>query len=136
MDRRGDQAADVLEVPWPRGAEERFQFSEGQFDRIEIRTIGREESQVRACVLDGDSDLGLFVDHEIVEHHHIARAQGGHQHLLDVGEETHIVDGPIEHGRGAQALEAEGGDDGVRLPVTARRVIVKPRAAWTPTIAP
>jgi hypothetical protein len=136
VDRRGDQTADVLEVPWSRGPEERFQFGEGQFDRIEIRAVGRKESQVRARLLDGDPDLGLLVDDEVVEHDHIARPQGGHQHLLDIGEETHVIDGPIEHRRGSHALEAEGGDDRVRLPVAARRVIVEPRAARTPAIAP
>ena len=106
MDRRGDQTADVLEVLRPSGAEERFQFGEGQFDRIEIRTVGREESQVRARLLDGEPDFGLLVHDEVVEHHHIAGPQRGHEYLLDVGEETHVIDRPIKHRRGAQSLEA------------------------------
>ena len=58
VDRRGDEVADVLEVSWPRGAQERFQFGEREFDRIEIRTVGREESQVRARALDGEPTSG------------------------------------------------------------------------------
>ena len=135
-DRRGDEPAHVLEGARPRGAKERFQFREREFDRIEIRTVGREEAQVCARLLDGDPDLRLFVHHEVVEHHHIAGSQGGDQYLLDVGEETPVIDGAIEHGRGPQALEAKGGHDRVRLPVTARRVIVEPRPARTPAIAP
>ena len=46
------QLADLVERARTGRAEERLQFGEGQFDRIEIRTRGREESQVRARVLD------------------------------------------------------------------------------------
>ena len=56
--------------------------------------------------------------------------------MFDVGEETRTIDGPIEDGGRAQPLEAERGDDRVRLPVTAGRVIAEPRAARTPAVAP
>jgi len=41
------QRADVIEGARPRGAEERFQFGEGHFDRIQIAVVGREKAQVR-----------------------------------------------------------------------------------------
>ena len=91
---------------------------------------------MRARLLDGDPDLRLFVDGEVVEHHDIARAQRGHQHLLDVGEETGTIDRTIEHGGRLEPLEAERRDDRVGLPVAARRVIAEARAPRTPAVAP
>jgi hypothetical protein len=91
---------------------------------------------VRAHLLDGGPDLGLLVDREVVEHHDIARPQRGHQYLFDIGEETRTINGAIEDRGRAQPLEAKRGDDRVRLPVTARRVIAEPRAARTPAVAP
>ena len=88
-----------------------------------------------ARLLDRRPDLGLLVDREVVEDDDVARVQGGDQHLFDIREETHVIEGAIEHGRGPQPLEAEGGHDRVRLPVAARRVIVEPRPARTPAIA-
>ena len=133
-DGGGDQGADLFKAARTTGAEEGLQFTEGEFDRIEIGTVGREEPQVRPGLLNGRADRWLFVDREVVEHDDIARSQGGHQHLLDVGEETRTVDRAIEHGWRAQTLEAERGDDGVRFPVTAGCVIAEPRATRTPAV--
>ena len=101
VERDRDQVADVVEGPRTRGAEERFQFREGQFDRIEIRTVGRQEAELGADGFDRRAHRGLFVHGEVVEHHDIAGAQRGHQDLLDVGEEGRIVDRAVEDGRGA-----------------------------------
>ena len=48
VERDGDQAADLLEGARPGGAQERFQFGERELDRIEVRTVGRQESHERA----------------------------------------------------------------------------------------
>ena len=135
-ERGRDQVADLLIIPRTCGAQERFQFGEGQFDRIEIGTVGREKPNRRPRLLDRGSNRGLLVDHEVVEHDDIARSQRGHQHLFDIGEETWIVDGPIEHRGSAEALEPERGDHRVRLPMTAGGVIMEAGAARAPTIAP
>ena len=89
-----------------------------------------------ARLLDRRPHLGLLVDREVAEHDDIARPQGGHQDLVDVGEETRTIEGTIEHGWGAQPLQAERGDDRVRLPVTAGRVIGESRPAGAPAVAP
>ena len=134
-ERSGDQAADLLKAARTRGAQERFQFGECEFDRIEVGAVGREETNLRARLLDRRSDLGLFVDNEVVQHDDIARSQRGHQHLFDVGKETRAIDWSIEHGWRGETVEAERGDHRVRLPVTAGRVIAEPGAARTPAIA-
>ena len=134
--RGRDERVDVIEAARPRRSQEGFQFGEREFDRIEVGTVGREEPELRARPLEGHPDLGLLVDREVVEHDDIARPQRGHQHLFDIGEETGTINGPIEDGWRAHPFEAQRGDDRVRLPVTARRVIAEPRAARTPAVAP
>ena len=48
--RRCHQRAHLIERAGARGAEERLQFGEGQFDRIEVGTVGRENrSSAPAC---------------------------------------------------------------------------------------
>jgi hypothetical protein len=136
VERNRDEAADLLIATWPRCAHEAFQFREREFDRIEIRTVGREEPNGRAHLLDRRPDLGLLMGREIVEYDDIARSQGGHQHLFDVGEETRTINGSVEDGGCAKALATKRGDHGVGLPMTARRVIRESGAARAPTVAP
>ena len=49
---------------------------------------------MRARVLDGCPDLRLLVDRQVVEHDNIARSQGRHQHLVDVGKKLELSIGP------------------------------------------
>ena len=130
------EVADLVEAPWPRRTHERFQFREGEFDRMEIGTVGRQKSQVRPRLLDGVTHLRLLVNREVVEDHHIAGLKRRHQHLFDIGEERGTVDRPVKDGRRVEAIEAEGGDDRMRLPMTARRVVVEPRPLRTSTVPP
>ena len=132
----GDQIADLLKVSRTRGAQERLQFSEGEFDRVEVGTVGREEAERRARLLDGDPDVGLLMYGKIVEHDDIPRPQRGDQHLFDIGEETRTINRAIEHGGRVHSFEPKRGDDRVRLPMTAGRMVAEPRAARTPAVAP
>ncbi len=136
VERHRDEAAHLLLAPRARGAQERFQFGERELDRVEVGTVGREESNRRAHLLDRRPDLGLLVGREVVEDDDIARSQRGHQHLFDVGEETRTINGPIEDGGCAEALETKRGDDGVGLPMPAGGVISEPGAARAPAVAP
>jgi hypothetical protein len=125
LKRDGDEAADLVEAPWTGGAQEGFQFRERELDRIEVRTIGREESYERRRLLDRGPHLRLLVDREVVEDDDIARAQRRHQDLFDVGEERRTINGPIKHRGGAQPLKTKRGNHRVGLPVTARGVIAE-----------
>jgi hypothetical protein len=135
-DRDGDQITHVVKGPGTCSSDQGFQLREGQFDRIEIRAVGRQEAEVSADGFNGRAHRRLFVDGEIVEHDHIAGAERGHEDLLDVGEKHRIVDRPVEDGRGGEAVEAQRRDDRVRLPMTAGRVIAKARAAQTAAVSP
>jgi hypothetical protein len=135
-ERGSDQLADLIKRARPRGAEERFEFGEGLFDRVEVRAVGRQELQEGAGLLNRDADLRVLVRGQVVEHDDIARAQRRDQNLLDVGAERVGVDGTIEHGRRGELGGAKRGDDRLRLPVAAGRVIADARAARAPGVAP
>jgi hypothetical protein len=77
--RNSDQVADVVKGSGTRRPDERFQFREGQFDRIEIRAVRRQEAELGADGFDRRAYRGMFVDGEVVEHHHIARPKRRNQ---------------------------------------------------------
>lgn len=133
-ERDRDQIAHVIKRPGPRGSDEGFQFRKGQFDRIEIWAIRRQEAELRTDGFDRGTHRWLFVDGEIVEHDHIASAERWDQDLLDVGEKRRIVDRSVKDGRGGEAVEAQRRDDGVCLPMAAGRVIAQARAAETAAV--
>lgn len=91
---------------------------------------------MRPRALDRRPYRRLFVDDEVIEHDHVAGPERRHEHLFDVREKCRIVDGAVEDRGGVEAVHAQRGDDGVRLPVTARRVIAEPQAARTAPIPP
>ena len=133
-ERRRHERVDVVETPGPRRSHERFQFRERLFDRIEIRAVGRKKSDQGSLLFDRGSDLGLFVHGQVIEHDDVTGPQGRHEDLFDIGEKTRIIDRPIEDRRRAQALEPQGGDHRVRLPVTAGRVIPESLATRTAAV--
>lgn len=53
---------------------------------------------MRAVAFDRGPDRRLRMHRQVIEHHHIAWSQRGHQDLFDIGQETRRVDGAIEHG--------------------------------------
>ena len=136
LKRDRDEAADLLVAARASSAQEGFQFGERELDRIEVWTVRRKEPNVCAHALDGGADLGLLMGRQVIEHDDVARVQRGHQHLLNVREKAWTIDRPIEDGRRAKAGEPKGGDNGVRLPVTAGRVITESRATRAATVAP
>ena len=58
IERDGDERQHVIKRSWSRGPEERFQFGERLFDRIEVPTVGRQTSGPRADRFDGRADVG------------------------------------------------------------------------------
>jgi hypothetical protein len=133
--RDGEQLDDLVEGARSRGAEEGFQLRKRELDRIEVWTVGWEKAEPGTDAFNGGLHLGLLVDHQVVEDDDVAGAQRGHQHLLDVGEERRIVEGAIEDGGRLQSIDTKRRNDGVRLPMPARRVIVQPLTAGTAAIA-
>ena len=103
---------------------------------LKSRYAGREKAQLCANAFDRDPNLRLLVQARLSRASGIrARPEGGHQDLRHVGEECRVVDRSIEHRGRGEPIEAQAGDDRVRLPMTARRVVMQPRPARAPAIA-
>jgi hypothetical protein len=134
-ERRGDKRRDVIEAARAGGTEEGFQFRERVFDRIEVRTVGRQKSDLRAGGFDDRAHFWLFVDGEIVQHNDIASPERRDEHLLHVGAKAGLVDRSIKHRRRRDPVGPQGGDDRVRLPMAAGCVIAQPHAAETAPVS-
>lgn len=134
-ERGRGQCGDVVEGARSCGTHECFEFRERHFNRIEVGTVGRQESDPRADGFDRLANLGLLVNREIVEHDDVPTPQRGDQHLLHVSAKAGIVDGPIEHRRRGDAVGPQRGDDRMGLPMAAGRVIAQSHAAETAAIA-
>jgi len=67
--------------------EKRFCRGEGELDRIEVRTVGRQEPQFGARPLDGLPDSRRLVGWQIIHDNDIACYERWSQHLLYIGKE-------------------------------------------------
>jgi len=101
-------------------AQQSLEFGEHHLDRIEIRAVGRQEEQVGAGIADGVARRLALVAAEIVEDDDIAAIEGWCQALLDPGGESGAVDRAIEHERRDDAVVAQPGEEGQRLPMAMR----------------
>ena len=134
-ERDGDEVTDLVECTGSGGAQKRFEFGEGLLNGIEVGAVGRQEPQEGPGLLDGRPHVGLLVGREVVEDDDIAGSERRHQDLLDVGAEGVVVDGPIKDGGGGQRGGPERRHHGMRLPVTAGRMVGNPHAAETARVA-
>ena len=132
----GDQRADLIEGSGPRRPQEGLQLRKRQFDRIEVRAVGRQEAEVRPDGFDRGADGGLFVGGEVVEDDDIARVERRGEDLLHIGQERRVVDRPVKDRRRPKAVEPQRSDHRVRLPMAARRVIPEARAGRTAPVSP
>ena len=135
LQRRGDQRTDVVKRARAGRAEERFQFGEGEFDRIEVGAVGWEKPELGATASMAARTSGCLWTARLSRTTTSPGWNVGDQDLLDVGEERWIVDRAVEHGRGPEAVKPERGDDGVRLPMATGRVIAKAGARGTAPVA-
>jgi len=136
LQRDRDELDDLVEAARSRRPQECFQLRKREFDRVEVRTVRWQEPEPRADGFNRGLDFGLLVHREVVEHHDVARAKRRDEHLLDIGEKRGVVERSVKHGGRREAVDAERGDDRVRLPVPAGRVIAEAQAAPAAAIAP
>ena len=80
-------------------SQQRFEFRERHLDWIEVRTVGRQIKQRRACRLDRLAHVRALVAAEIVHDDDVALAQGRNEDLIDIGLEPEAVDRPVEDKR-------------------------------------
>ena len=135
VERRLRRCQQFVRAPRRRPPQLPFQLGKGQLDRIEVGTVGREKAQLRARRFNRRANRRLFMDREIVEHHDIARTYDRHEHLLDIRQKRGVIDRPIEDRRRRQPVQPQAHDHGMRLPMTARGVIMQARTAGAAAIA-
>ena len=136
LQRDRNEFDDLVEATRSRRAQKGLQLRKRELDGIEVGAVRRQESDEGPRLFDGGLHGRLFMDSEVVEHHDIAWPERRHEHLFDVGEECGIVNRAVEDRRRLQPVPPQRGDHGVRLPVSAGRVIAEPQAAWAAAVAP
>ena len=110
-----------------------FEFCEHHFDRVEVRTVGREEEEVGPGLANGSAGGLPFVTAEIVENDHVAWSQSWHQRLLDPGREGCAIDRTIQNEGGDDAVMAQPRQEGQGLPMPMRNLGEKRRPTRTPS---
>ena len=89
-------------------AEQGLEFGEDHLDRVEVRTVGRQEQQVRTGISYGPAHGNAFVAAQVVEHDDVAMPQSWHQELCHPCQEQAAVDGTVEHAGCDKAVGAQG----------------------------
>jgi hypothetical protein len=114
----------------------RFEFCEELLDRVQVRTIGRQQPQLCACRLYCLAHSGDLVGGEIIHRHDLARREGGHQTLFEIGEEDFAVHRGIDDEWGSHASQPQAGDESGHLPVAVRYLGDEPFAARAVSVQP
>ena len=133
--RRTDGVPELRHGAPPRGAEQRFQLGEPQFDRIQIGTIGRQIPELRAGRFDPLADPLDLRRRQIVHHDDVADLERRAEDLIHVGEQALAIHRAIEEGGRGQPGHAQRRHERTRLPVVMRGVIVDAGAPPTPAVA-
>lgn len=106
--------------PFGDFAQEGFELGKGSFDRVHIRTVGWEISQLRARRVDQLLDPRSLVRGEIVHHDGLAGRERGDEACLQPILEQGGVDWPVESPCRSQAAKAKAGDQSHRFVVAVR----------------
>ena len=109
-----------------------LKFGKDLLDGVEIRTVGRQEEQVRLPGADGFASSLASVASEIVENHDISLGQGRGQLRLDVERKEFAVDGTVNDPGCREAIAAERCDERHRLPMAKRHGGHEPLPTWSP----
>ena len=118
---RGYRAQKVLQRASGGLAQMGFEFGERQFDRIQIRAVGRKVAHF--CPASGEEalDTGDLVGGEVIQDQCVTRTQLGAEHVLQVSGEGVGVNRPFDQKGSGHTLMAQGGEEGGALPMTVRQ---------------
>lgn len=83
-----------------------FELGESHFDGVEVGTVGRQEKEPGATVLEDGLGLFALMAGQVVEDDDIARPQGRGELCLDVGFEERPVHRALDDPRGGQPVAA------------------------------
>ena len=137
---RLEQVADVADFSPQRVvgsggglADQCLELGECHLDRVEVGTVRRQEQEPRADVFQDAGGLRAAVGGEVVEDHDIALLQGRGQLGFDIEVEEFAVYWPTNDPGRVQPVMAQGGDEGLGLPVSEGGVIDQTRPAGGPS---
>ena len=122
VEQRTDAFPRLLDGPGVGLTQQRFEFCEHLLDGVQIGAVRRQEDPSRTSGSDGVSNGLAFVAAEVVQHHDIARLEGGDEALFDPGQEGGPIDRPIKDKRRTEPVTAQTGDECQRLPVPMRNL--------------
>lgn len=134
--RRADGGPQELSGATARLPQNRLQLGKRLLDRIQIGAVFRQIPETRARGLKRPPDRWTFVTRQVVHDDNVAGRQRRDQDLLDVGEEAHAIDRPIEDGWCRQARDAQRGEKRRRLPAAVRRLVGHTRPVEAAAVAP
>jgi hypothetical protein len=134
-ERRGHECHHLIKVARTGGAQERLEFGKREFDGIEVRTVRGQEAELGSGLFDRCPHRGMLVHHQVVEDDDIPWPQRGDQDLIDIRPEAVGVDRAVKHRGRIHAVDAQGGNHRVGLPMLAGRVIVETRPTRTAAVA-
>ena len=110
----------IIQSAGSRLAQVCLEFSESQFNGIEIRAVGRQVADTHSTSREQPSDVLDFVGGEVVEDERIALAQLRTEHLLKISRENLGIDSTFDQKGRFDAFMAQGRNEGGALPVTVR----------------
>jgi len=94
-----------------------FEFSEGQFNGVEVRAVRWQVADTHPASREQPGDVLDLVGGEVVEDDGVAGAQLRTKHMLKIGGEDLGIDGSFNQKGGFDAFMAQGGNEGGTLPV-------------------
>ena len=109
-----------------------LEFGEHLLDGVEVWAIGGQEQQACALVADGGADGIALVTAEVVHDDDIAGLERGGEELFDIALEAFAIDRSVEHARCIDAVMAQSGKEGHRLPMAVRHAGGEPLAPHAP----
>src|SRR6202047_5154188 len=77
-------------------SQERLQFRKGHLDRVQVRRVAREETQLCALGLDRFPDFRALMRGEIVDQDDVSFRERWSKHFCDISEETFAIDRAVE----------------------------------------
>lgn len=95
-----------------------FEFGEGHLDRVQVRAVWREEEEPCPSLFEDGFGLLAFVAGQVIEDDHVTALERRGQLGFNIGFKDRPVHGTVNDPRSGQAVMAQGGDEGLRSPVT------------------
>ena len=109
-------------------SQQSLELGEDLLDRIEVGRVFGQEHEPRPDGSDRLSHRLSLVGAEIVEDDDVARLEGRHEELFDIGEEAFAIDRAVEQAGRVDAVVAQGGEECRGLPLAMRDLVDEPLA--------